>query len=314
MNKELKIIFMGTPRFAAESLEALVKEFDVKAVFTQMDKPKGRGKKLAMSEVKEVALKHGIELWQPQRLRNDDAAINRIREINPDLIVVVAYGQILSTEVIDIPRLGCINLHASLLPKYRGASPIQSVIINGEKVTGNTVMQMDEGLDTGDMLKKSELVITENMTYGQLHDLLMEDGKKLLIETIKELNENKIIKIKQNDLEASYSGKIEKKDEVLDFSQSAKEVHDRVRGLSPTPLASTSLDGKILKIAETVLSNEDCKGKYGEIIRIEKDSFTVCCNNSAIIVKKVQPQGKKVMSVRDFLNGNKVEIHSILGL
>ena len=313
-DNKLDIVFMGTPIFAAEILEELIKEFNIISVFTQMDKPKGRGKKLAASEVKEVALKHNLRLFQPKKLRDDIESINYLKESKADLIVVVAYGQILSKEVLDIPKLGCLNLHASLLPKYRGASPIQSVLLNGEEYTGNTVMMMNEGLDTGDMLKSSKIKINDEMNYGELHDLLMEDGKRLLIETIKELNENKIIRVKQNNNEASYSGKIEKKNEEIDFNFTARDIHNKVRAFNPIPLAFTTLNGKIIKIVETEFNmNENCKSIPGEIIKVEKNSLTVCCKNSTLKILKVQPQGKKVMDVRDFLNGNKIASKTILG-
>lgn len=181
----MKIVFMGTPEFAVPSLQAIIDNFEVEAVFTQPDKPKGRGKKISMSPVKELALKHNIKVYQPERLKKEPQIIEELRSIKPDFIIVVAYGQILPKEVIDIPKYACINLHASLLPKYRGAAPINWAIIKGEKKSGNTTMLMDVGLDTGDMLLKQEVTITEDMTAGELHDILMKDGAKLLVETIK---------------------------------------------------------------------------------------------------------------------------------
>lgn len=308
-----KIVFMGTPTFAAEILRELIKEFNVEAVFTQTDKPSGRGKKLTFSKVKEVALEENIELLQPLKLRNDEATLTRLKDINPDLIVVVAYGQILSKEVLELPRLGCINLHASILPKYRGASPIQSVILNGESKTGNTVMQMDEGLDTGDIISQSEIEIGKDTTYGELHDMLMDDGKLLLIKTIKELFENNVQKIKQDDSLASYSGKIEKKDEILDFNKNAIELHNQVRALNPHPLAYTYLNGSVLKIVSTEVVPNGNNSPYGTVFEIGKDYFLVSTKDSSLKVKSVQPQGKKVMTSKDFLNGKKLKVNDVLG-
>lgn len=314
--KNIKIVFMGTPLFAAENLKALIDEFSVEAVFTQMDKPKGRGNKLTPSEVKTVALENGIKVFEPKKLRDDKDSIKALKEINPDFIIVVAYGQILSKEVLDIPKIACINLHASILPKYRGASPIQSAVLNGDTFSGNTTMLMDEGLDTGDILLQSKVEMTNTITYGQLHDLLMEDGKKLLIKTITELNENKLIKIKQDEKLASYSGKIEKKDERIDFSKSAEEIHNKVRGLNPIPLAYTTLNDSIIKFVETEVLNyekdlkEDFKNvENGKVLEILKDRFNVKCSEGILSVLKVQPQGKKIMSAKDFLNGKKLNLN-----
>ena len=193
----MKIVFMGTPDFAVPSLEALIEKYGVEAVFTQPDRPKGRGKKMAFSAIKEVAVKHDIKVFQPEKLKDDREAIEYLKEMKPDFIIVVAFGQILTKEVLDIPKYGCINLHASLLPMYRGAAPLNWVVINGEKKSGNTTMLMDVGLDTGDMLLKDEVEITENMTAGELHDILMVRGGNLLIETIEGLANGTIKGIKQ---------------------------------------------------------------------------------------------------------------------
>ena len=255
----MKIVFMGTPEFAVPALEALIEKFDVEAVFTQPDKPKGRGKKLAMSQVKEVAVKHDIKVFQPEKLKKDRETIEELKNIAPDFIIVVAYGQIFSKEILEIPKYGCINLHASLLPKYRGAAPINWAIINGEKVSGNTTMFMDEGLDTGDMLLKSEAQITDSMTAGELHDKLMEQGGELLVNTIKGIMDGKIKRIKQEDDKSCYSPMLSKETGKIDWTKGGKKINNLIRGLNPWPLASTHYNGEVKKI---VILNQDILWMY----------------------------------------------------
>ncbi len=235
----MKIVFMGTPDFAVPSLEALIEKYGVEAVFTQPDRPKGRGKKMAFSAVKEVAVKHDIKVFQPEKLKDDREAIEYLKELNPDFIIVVAFGQILTKEVLDIPRFGCINLHASLLPMYRGAAPLNWVIINGEKKSGNTTMLMDVGLDTGDMLLKDEVEITENMTAGELHDILMVRGGNLLIETIEGIVNGSLKGIKQEG-ETCYAKMLSKNTGKISWNNSALDIHNLIRGLNPWPIAHTT--------------------------------------------------------------------------
>lgn len=227
--KDVSIVFMGTPEFAVPSLKILIDEFNVEAVFTQPDRPKGRGKKLAISPIKEVALENNIPVYQPLKLKNDEECIKKLKEIKPDFIIVVAFGQILSKEVLDIPKVGCINLHASLLPKYRGAAPINWAIINGEKQTGNTTMFMDVGLDTGDMLLKSYVDVTEDMTAGDLHDILKEDGANLLVETIKGLKDNLIKRQKQEDSKSMYASMLNKAMAKIDWNKNSEDINLLVR-------------------------------------------------------------------------------------
>lgn len=269
----MKIIFMGTPEFAVPSLEALIENFHVEAVFTQPDRPKGRGKKLAMSPVKEVAVKHEIKVYQPENLKKDKEVIDKLRSMKPDFIIVVAYGQILSKEILDIPKYGCINLHASLLPKYRGAAPINWAIIEGEKITGNTTMLMDEGLDTGDMLLKSEIEIIDNMTAAELHDLLMNDGGKLLIETINGIVEDKIKRVKQDDNKSCYASMLNKEIGKIDWNKSSEEINNLIRGLNSWPLAFTYYNGDIMKIHEAISLKEDSDHEVGYILDVSKEGI-----------------------------------------
>ena len=235
----MKIVFMGTPDFAVPSLEALIDKFGVEAVFTQPDRPRGRGKKMVFSPVKEIAVKHDIKVFQPEKLKDDIEAVEYLKELKPDFIIVVAFGQILTKEVLDIPKYGCINLHASLLPMYRGAAPLNWVIINGEEKTGNTTMLMDVGLDTGDMLLKDEVEITKNMTSGELHDILMNRGGELLIKTIEGLAEGSITPEKQEG-ETCYAKMLSKETGKINWNNSAQDIHNLIRGLNPRPIAHTT--------------------------------------------------------------------------
>ena len=246
----MNIVFMGTPDFAVPSLKRLIEEYNVTAVLTQPDKPKGRGKKMAYSAVKEEALKHGIPVYQPIKLKDDIDLIEKLKELKPDFIIVVAFGQILTKEVLDIPKYGCINLHASLLPMYRGAAPLNWAIINGEKVSGNTTMLMDVGLDTGDMILKDEVEITNNMTTGELHDILMVRGADLLIKSIEGIVNGNIVLQKQED-ETFYAKMLDKNIANINWNKSSIEIHNLVRGLNPWPIAYTNYKGERMKIYET---------------------------------------------------------------
>lgn len=307
----MKVLFMGTPDFSVPCLEKLIQSgHEICGVFTQPDKPKGRGHKLTFPPVKEEALRHGISVFQPDKLK-DGQAISIIKALDPEIIVVVAYGKILPKEILDYPKYGCINVHASLLPKYRGAAPVQWSVINGEKFTGVTTMYMDVGLDTGDMLLKSETNIGENETAGELHDRLSLIGADLLIETIEKILDNNIERIKQNDSESSYSPMLDKSLCDINWNKSSGIVHNLVRGLNPWPTASTYLDGKVLKIHKTRISNM-CGANPGEVI--SKEPFTVsCADNTALEIIEVQLQGKKKMNSEEFLRGHNIEIGKKLG-
>jgi methionyl-tRNA formyltransferase len=308
----MKIVFMGTPEFAVPSLEKLAEEFEVAAVFTQPDKPKGRGKKLAMSEVKEAALKLGIPVYQPASLKKDEELIKLLKDMAPDFIVVVAYGQILSKEVLEIPEYGCINLHASLLPKYRGAAPINWAIIRGEKVSGNTTMLMDIGLDTGDMLLKSEVSIDENMTAGELHDILMADGAALLAETLKGIAAGRIIPKKQENWDGFYASMLNKEMAAVDWSKSNQEIHNLVRGLNPWPVAYTHYKGDTMKIYDTEVLGTKSAAVHGTITDVSKEGIRVSCGEGELLVKKVQFPGGKPLLVSEYIKGHKIDKDEVL--
>ena len=254
----MRVVFMGTPDFAVGTLEALIEAgHDVAAVVTQPDRPKGRGKELLMTPVKERALRAGIQVYQPEKIRKNEEFFNTLTDISPDVIVVVAFGQILPQRVLTLPKYGCVNVHASLLPMYRGAAPIQWVIINGEKVSGVTTMQMDAGIDTGDMLLKEEVPIEASDTYGTYHDKLSEVGAKLLVRTLKGLEEGSITPVKQEG-ESCYASMIDKTMGNLDFTRPAVELERLIRGLNPVPAAYTYLEGRKVKLwsPKTLKKNE----------------------------------------------------------
>ena len=299
----MKIVFMGTPDFAVPCFEALVKsEYDIIGVFTNPDKKKGRGYAVSMPPIKEAALLHGLKIFQPKTLRSDES-YEILKELAPDLIVVVAYGKILSKNILELPPMGCINVHGSLLPKYRGAAPIQWSIINGEEITGITTMYMNEGLDTGDMLLQEEVSIGENETSGELFDRLCKVGAELLIKTIKEIEKGSIKRVKQQDEEATYAPMLTKEISRIDWTKNARDIHNLVRGLNPWPKAFTMLDGKVLKIHKTnVLQN--VIGKPGEIKSL--DPFIVCCgDDNAIKILELQFDSRKRMRSEEFFRGYK---------
>jgi len=304
---------MGTPDFALGSLRALYESGeDIIGVVTQPDKPKGRGYELTPPPVKVYAIEKGLDVYQPATLRGEEFA-ELLRELDPEMIVVVAYGKILPENVINYPKFGCINVHGSLLPEYRGAAPMQRAIIDGKKTTGITTMYMDVGLDTGDMILKAECDINENDNFEDIHDRLMELGSKTLVETVALIKEGKATRTKQDDALANYAAKIEKADCLIDFSKSAKEVHNQIRGLSPIPLSFTHTpDGKLLKVLESrVLRSEGKLGEAGEVISVG-ETVDVACKEGAVSLLRVLPEGKGRMSAADFVRGRKVALHDIL--
>ena len=305
----MNIVFMGTPDFAVPCLKALIdSDNKVTGVFTQPDKPKGRGYKLTPPPVKVLAEENGIPVFQPNSLKKgEDAenALKTLKELSPDLIVVVAYGKILPKEVLDVPKLYCMNVHASLLPKYRGAGPIQWSVLNGEKETGVTTMLMAEGLDTGDMLMKKSTEIGENETASELHDRLSVIGAELLIETIGAIKSGNVTPVKQNDDESSYSPMLTKDMCQIDFNKTAREIHNQIRGLSDWPCATAIMGEKRIKIYKSHIV-ENVKGTVGEIV--DADKFIVCCgDNNGIAVDEIQAEGGKRMKTADYLRGNKIE-------
>jgi len=301
---------MGTPDFAVPSLKALIKEHNVLAVVTQPDKPRGRGKKMMFPPVKEAAVEAGIQVFQPEKIKNDNF-ISELEKFNADIFVVTAYGQILPEKILNMPKFGCINVHASLLPKYRGAAPIQWAIINGEKVTGVTIMYMEKGLDTGDMILKKEIAIAEDDTYGSLHDKMSEIGALALIDAIELLEKGEVKPEKQNDEASCYAKKINKEFGKIDWNKNSKEILNIIKGLNPTPGAYTFLNGEVFKIWRAEEYQCD-SGKAGIIVDVNKKGFIVKTNDSAIIVTEVQAKGGKKMSCADYLRGHPVEKGSIL--
>jgi len=308
----MNIVFMGTPDFAVPSFEAIVKEFGVKAALTQPDKPKGRGKALGMSPVKEAALKYNIPVYQPEKLRKDEELINKLKTMDLDFIIVVAFGQILPKEVLNIPKYGCINLHASLLPKYRGAAPINFAVMQGENISGNTTMLMDEGLDTGDMLLKQEVAITEDMTAGELHDALMEQGSSLLIDTIKGMVKGSITPIKQGESQSCYASMLNKEMANINWEKNAMEIHDFVRGLNPFPMAYTYYKDKPMKVISTRVLNEISKHKPGTIINVNNEGIRVATLDKILLITDIQFPNKKPLKVAEYIKGNSIDINELL--
>ena len=309
----MKILFMGTPDFALFSLKALVEAGEnVIGAVTQPDKPKGRGYTLTPPPVKVYASERGLPVWQPTTLRSEEFA-TLLRELDPELIVVVAYGKILPVNVLEYPKYGCINVHGSLLPEYRGAAPMQRAIIDGKKQTGITTMLMADGIDTGDMLLKGYVDIEENDNFEVIHDKLGATGATVLLDTLKVLRTKGLSPIPQDDAQATYAAKIEKDDCVIDFSRPAREVHNRIRGLSPIPLAFTHTpDRKMLKVITSELDGALSNQAPGTVVSLENGRITVACGEGCISLLTVLPEGKKRMSAADFINGRKISLGDVL--
>jgi len=309
----MKVIFMGTPDFSVGTLEALVEAgHEVVLAVTQPDKPKGRGKEMQFTPVKECALKYNIPVYQPRRVREAEC-IEELRKYEADIMVVVAFGQILPKEILEMTRYGCVNVHASLLPKYRGAAPIQWSIIDGEEVTGVTTMQMNEGLDTGDMLLKVEIPIEEKETGGSLHDKLAVAGANLCVETLAGLEEGRITPIPQGETTTSYAKMLDKQLGNIDWSKSAIEIERLIRGLSPWPSAYTDWSGKVMKIWDAKVVNGTSEGNPGAIIKVEKDAFCVQTGEGLLKVCELQIPGKKRMDTGAFLRGYQIKEGEMLG-
>lgn len=300
---------MGTPEFAVPTLQKIIDaKHDVLAVYTQPDKPQGRKMVLTPPPVKECAITHNIPVFQPETFK-DESVVTELSALNPDVIVVVAYGKILPESVLSIPKYGCINVHASLLPYYRGAGPIQWSVIDGEAKTGVTTMYMEKGLDTGDMILKAETEIGENETAGELHDRLSNIGGDLLIKTLTLIEKGEAPREKQDDEKSSYAPMLSKDLSPIDFNKSAKTVHNLIRGLHPWPIATTEFEGKKLKIHKSIVHNGKT-GAPGEIL--SEDKFIVACAEGAVEFLEVQLEGSKKMSTTDFLRGHKIAKGNIL--
>lgn len=304
---------MGTPDFAVPCLEKLIdSNNDVAAVFTQPDKPVGRKQILTPPPVKTCAVENDIKVYQPVSLKKDNSNTELLKSINPDIIVVVAYGKILPSEILNIPKYGCINVHASLLPKYRGAAPIQWSVLNGDSETGVTIMQMDEGLDTGDMLLVKKTNIDINETSEELFNRLSLIGSETLVECLDLIEREKIVPLKQDDSKATYAEKITKNLCPIDWQKSSLEIHNQIRGLQTWPCATTKLNGKTLKIHKSKLSN--ITGNIAGSVVDNNGNITVCCGDGKCIeITELQAEGKKRMNANAFLQGNKIEIGTVLG-
>lgn len=308
----MKVIFMGTPDFSVGTLEALVEAgHEVVLCVTQPDKPKGRGGKMQFTPVKEAALKHDIPVFQPKKVR-EEGCVEELRKYNADVMVVIAFGQILPKEILEMTPYGCVNVHASLLPKYRGAAPIQWAVIDGEEVSGVTTMQMDEGLDTGDMLLKTEIVLDKNETGGSLHDKLAEAGAALCVETLKGLEEKTITAEKQGESPTAYARMLDKQLGNIKWEDSAVSIERLIRGLNPWPSAYTDWNGKTMKIWEAEVSEENSGEEPGTVVKVEKDGFFVQTGDGELKVTALQIPGKKRMDAAAFLRGYQIEEKTVL--
>ena len=309
----MRVIFMGTPDFAVGTLQAIHEAgHQICLVVTQPDKPKGRGKAMQFTPVKEYAVEHGMEVFQPVKIRETEC-VEKLRSYEADIMVVAAFGQILPREILEMTKFGCINVHASLLPKYRGAAPIQWVIIDGEKESGVTIMQMNEGLDTGDMISKVVVPIEADETGGSYHDKLAEAGAKLCVETMEKIEAGEVEKTPQKDEESCYAKMLHKELGKIDFNKDAAEIERLIRGLNPWPSAYTTLHEKTLKIWSASVEEKDYEGKIGAIVNKTKKDITVKTGKGALVIKELQLAGKKRMTTEAFLLGYDVQVGEVLG-
>lgn len=300
----MRVIFMGTPDFAVPSLEALLTKHEVVLVVTQPDKPKGRGKKMVPTPVKACALEHGIPVLQPEKVK-EPKFVEQLRSYEPDLIAVTAFGQILSEPILEMPKYGCINVHGSLLPKYRGAAPMQWSIIDGEKVTGITTMYMAKGLDSGDMLLKAEVEITDEDTFATIHDKMAVTGANLLLDTLDQLEAGTLERIPQDHDAATYAPMITKETGHIDWSKNRQDIINLIRGLNPVPAAYTIYEEEVLKIFGAVISDVQADGAAnGEIVAVVKKGFVVKCGDGCLLITEVQARGGKRMMTDAYLRGH----------
>ncbi|HJJ60330.1 MAG TPA: methionyl-tRNA formyltransferase [Methanocorpusculum sp.] len=309
---KLRVLFMGTPEYAVPSLEAVSAKYDVVGVVTRADKPNRRGNRIEFSPVKAYALAHDIPVFQPESLK-DDALYEELSALKPDISAVVAYGMLIPKRIIDLPRISTINVHGSVLPKYRGAAPMQYSVLNGDKTAGVTVMHVSEGLDAGDIILSREIPVGENETFGELHDRLSVLGAEALVEAISELEAGTAQRIAQNPAEVSFAPSISKEECVIDWSRPAQSVHNRVRGLSPIPGAVTHMsDGKLLKVYRTKLI-DGYSGTPGEILAVlKKEGLVVACGSGAVCMISAKPEGKREMPAVELANGHYVAVGDFL--
>jgi methionyl-tRNA formyltransferase len=321
MENRMKILFMGTPQFAVPSLAALLEQgYEVAAVVTQPDRPKGRKRELAPPPVKAFAIEHGLKVLQPEKLRSPEG-VAEVTAIAPDLIVTAAYGQILPKSVLELPRWGCINVHGSLLPRYRGGAPIQRSIMNGEAVTGVTLMYMAEGLDTGDMIAKVEVPITDEDTAGSMFDKLSDAGSKLLIEWLPRIAEGSVTRTPQPEGEATYAPNLTREDEKLDWRQTSRQLFNRVRGLHPMAGGFTYLDGEVFKVwgcripqgSDTMMRPEWTGLIAGSVLETGSFGIRVRTGDGSLVLTEVQPAGKKALAATEFARGARLAPGKVLG-
>ena len=307
----MRVIFMGTPDFAVGTLEEIIKAgHEVVLVVSQPDKAVGRSKALRYTPVKACALEHGIEVYQPQKVR-DSECIERLRTYHPDIIIVEAFGQIIPRAILDMPRYGCVNVHASLLPKYRGAAPIQWVVIDGEKESGVTTMMMDVGLDTGDMLEKAVVPLAADETGGSLHDKLSVLGAELILSTLDKLEKGTAVRTPQTDENTCYAKMLKKNMGDIDWTMDAAAIERLIRGLNPWPSAYTRWNGKTLKIWRAEVLENEYDGVCGEVVYTDKTSIHVKTGHGTLVLKELQPEGKKRMEADAFLRGYPMELHTV---
>ena len=310
MTNNLRIVFMGTPDFATSALSALVDAgMNIVGVFTKPDTASGRGMKPRFSDVKKYALEKGLDIYQPETFKGG-AQMELLEKLAPDMIIVAAYGKILPPYIIDYPKYGCINIHGSILPKYRGAAPIQRAVLNGDEETGVTVMKMNYGLDTGDILKIAKVKISEVDSTGDIFDRLAEVSKSLIVEAVSEIAGGKLTPIPQNEEEATYADKISPEDEIIDWTKSAREVHNKIRGLSPFPGAKTTLSEKLIKIYASSVINFEASGDAicGQVVECKKNSIIVKCGEGYLSLWSLKPEGSKLLSSTDMINGRKIAL------
>ncbi len=302
----MKILFMGTPDFAAASLQRLIDgKFQICGVFSQPDRPKNRGLKLEETPVKKLALKYGIQVFQPEKLK-DGTALNIIRDLAPDIIVVVAYGRILPKDILDYPKFGCVNIHGSLLPKYRGSAPIQWSILNGERITGVTSMYMDVGMDTGDIIDVRTTEIGEKETSGELFDRLKELGGELLCDTLRKIESGTASRTKQTEAEATYAPPLSKDMCPIDWSKSSEEIINHIRGLNPWPVATAKISGETFKIFKAEKLDDAGANEAGKILFADKRGLAVASKDGAVLITELQAPGKKRMAASDYIRGHKL--------
>ncbi len=308
----IKLVFMGTPDFAVPSLKSLYEAgYSIERVISQKDQRRGRGKKLQYTPVKEAALELGLEVYQPENI-NDDRSVDLLREIDPDFIVVVAYGQILRKDILEIPKYGCYNIHASLLPKYRGAAPINWVLIDGEEETGVTIMEMEEGLDTGDMILRKAIPIEDDYTTHDIHDSLASLGARSIVEALDKVYRGEAKRTPQDHEKSSYASMLDKEMGLIDWNKNGRDIINLIRGLMPWPSAYSMYGDQMVKIHRASLAERDEKAKNGEIFKITKDAIYVGAEDSAVRIEELQFPGKRKMSTEDYLKGNTIELGTLL--